>query len=432
MSNKREFDVVVWGASGFTGKLVAEYLLQYYHDKIKFAIAGRDQKKLQSVKDELAKELPRAKELSTLTASLDDDTSLVELAKKTTVLISTVGPYARYGTPVVRACVEAATNYVDITGEVQWSKKMAQLYHEKAAAKGIKIVSCCGFDSIPSDIGTFLVVDYLKKNYQLNCAHATAVFTALKGVASGGTIASMFEMIETTTWEEKKAMRDSYFYQESSTLSSRRDSLSAEEQRQFDEWRVANKYSDTIKPVWVPEVGRYTSPFVMALVNTKVVYRSESLLPELYGTHFQYQEFQGHRSFLLAIFTTFALAVFSFLVMIAPFRALLKKVLPKPGEGPTKEQRDSGFFTLNVVGESVKGPDGKQVQAIAVLKGKKDPGYGLTSRMVSESALCFVLNRDKLSPLSGFLTPASAFGHTLVDRLNSSPSELTLSVSTLT
>ena len=268
----REFDVIVWGATGFTGELVAEYLLRQYEiDRdLRWAIAGRNQDKL----DELRGALDGStNKLQTIVADSFDSESLRNMASRTRVVLTTVGPYALYGSALVEACVDTGTHYCDLAGEVQWIRKMIDQHHDRAAKTGARIVHCCGFDSVPMDIGVWFLQDTAKQRFGQYCDSITLLVKATKGSASGGTVASLVNLIEESRKDRSVAriLVDPY-------------SLNPEGQREGPDQR------DQQGVVYNNDARSWTAPFVMAAVNTKVVRRSHALQGYPYGRDFRYQE----------------------------------------------------------------------------------------------------------------------------------------------
>jgi short subunit dehydrogenase-like uncharacterized protein len=393
----REFDVVVWGATGFTGKLVAEYMLGEYGvgQSLTWAIAGRDVNKLLALKSSLG---AGADELPTILADSFDAEKLQAMVIRSTVIISTVGPYAKYGSALVAACVAAGTHYCDLAGEAQWIRKMIDAHHEEAEKTGAKIVHCCGFDSVPMDIGVWFLQQESRKRYEQHCESITMLVKATKGGPSGGTIASMLNIIQESREDRSiaRVLVDPYGLNP------------ADERSGPDSRDQQNVRLDKIAGAW-------TAPFVMAGINTKVVRRSHALQGYPYGKEFRYHEAvltgRGFSGWLSAKILTISLGAFMVLASFKTTRGLLERfVLPKPGDGPNKEQRENGFFNLRQYGVL---SDGRIIKTR--ITGDRDPGYGSTSKMLSESAIC--LAQDELASGGGVLTPASAMGDALLRRL---------------
>lgn len=388
--NQRKYDVIVWGASGFTGRLVTEYLLGKYgaHGDLRWAIAGRDRSKLEDT----------CSDLPVIIADSFDSRAMQSLAADTRVVLTTVGPYARFGSALVEACVAHGTHYCDLAGEVQWMSRMIDRFQQGAENSGARIVHSCGFDSIPSDIGVWLVQQQAIERHGEPCTEIKLLVRAMKGGASGGTFASMMNAVEESRRDHDIAriLRDPY-------------ALNPEGERCGpDRGDQAGVGFDT-------ETGAWTAPFIMASVNTRIVRRTNVLLDYAYGRDFRYSEAtltgKGPGGWMRSACMTAGLGGFMLASAFGPSRAVLvKKVLPRPGEGPDRQRRESGFFDLRLIG---KLPNGTVIRARVT--GDRDPGYGSTSRMLGESAVC--LATDELSLHGGFWTPASAMGDLLAKRL---------------
>ncbi|MCH9693845.1 MAG: saccharopine dehydrogenase NADP-binding domain-containing protein [Gammaproteobacteria bacterium] len=393
----REFDIVVQGATGFTGNLVAEYLLREYgaNGDIRWAMAGRSKDKLEKVRAGLGED---AGSIELIVADSFNTDALNALAARTRVILTTVGPYALYGSELVAACVANGTHYCDLAGEVQWVRKMIDLHHDEAKRTGARIVHCCGFDSVPMDLGVFFFQQAAKEKYGQYCQSISMFVKATKGTASGGTLASLVNLIKESREDREIARVLVHPY-----------SLNPEGEREGPDRR------DQQKMIYRDEVKSWTAPFVMAAVNTKVVRRSHALAGYPYGKEFRYEE---------AVLTgdgpsgwakgTAMIAMLGSVVLgasFSPTRALLEKfILAKPGEGPDEELQQSGFFNLIQIG---KLPDGTQLRTR--ITGDQDPGYGSTSKMLSECAIC--LAKDDLPTGGGVWTPAAAMGQPLLQRL---------------
>jgi len=392
----REFDVVVWGATGFTGTLVAEYLMRHYGTDrdLRWAIAGRSQDKLDELREALGVD---QEELQTIVADSFDEKTLKDLARRARVVLTTVGPYALYGSALVEACVEAGTHYCDLAGEVQWIRKMIDQHHQRAQETGARIVHCCGFDSVPMDIGVWFLQDAAKQRFGQYCRSITMLVKATKGAASGGTIASIMNILQESRKDRGVAriLVDPY-------------SLNPEGEREGPDKR------DQHRTLYSEDANSWTAPFVMAMVNTKVVRRSHALLGYPYGKNFRYQEAvmtgSGTSGRLKGMAMTAAIGAFMAGGSYSLTRRVLQMFVPDPGEGPDRELQKSGFFTLMQIGEL---PDGTVVRTR--ITGDQDPGYGSTSKMLSECAVC--LAKDELDSPGGVLTPAAAMARPLLGRL---------------
>ena len=397
MERNGDLDIVVYGATGFTGTLVAEYLLRQYGvgKDIKWAIAGRSASKLADLKEQLGE---NAVGLETIVADSSDAEALASIAKRTRVVLTTVGPYAIYGSTLVAACVEAGTDYCDLAGETQWIRKMIDTYHERARETGARIVHCCGFDSVPMDMGVWFLQEAARNSHGAYCKKISLYVKAAKGTASGGTLASMINIIE-----EAKADR------EVARLMANPYALNPEGQREGPDG------SDQKKVIYDDDADSWTAPFVMAGINTRVVRRSHALAGLPYGQDFRYREStltgKGIGGWMKGTLMTLGLGALVLGISLGPTRKLLQRfVLPKPGEGPNRELQRSGFFNLMQIGIL---PDGTTMRTR--ITGDQDPGYGSTSKMLSEAAVC--LAKDALDAQGGCLTPAAALGGKYLARL---------------
>ena len=396
MSN-REFDIIVWGATGFTGALVAEYLLAQYGigNELRWAIAARSEEKLEALRHALG---PEATALPTIIADSFDEQKLHDMAAKTRVVITTVGPYAKYGSALVAACVEQGTHYCDLAGEAQWIRRMIDTHHAAAAKTGARIVHCCGFDSVPMDIGVHFLQRESKRRRGEYCASIVMNVKAMRGTFSGGTMASMMNLV-------KEARAD----REVARVLMNPYGLNPEGERNGPDTgdQRGVKFDET--------AGAWTAPFIMAGINTKVVRRSHALQGYPYGREFRYHEAtmmgKGLTGWISAAAMAGGLGGFVLVASLGPTRRLLERyLLPKPGEGPSREQRENGFFDLRQFG---KLPDGKVIRTR--ITGDRDPGYGSTSKMLAESGVC--LATDDPVSAGGVLTPAAAMGDALLERL---------------
>ena len=384
----RPYDIVLFGATGFTGTLVATYLKENANH-LKWAIAGRNAQKLEDVKRELGLDV------DVRVADGLDVSSLEALVPEARVVCTTAGPFAKYGRALARACARHGTHYCDITGEVPFIRASIDENDDPAKESRARIVHCCGYDSIPFDLGVHMLWDHA--GHDLAWAKAFAAET--KGGFSGGTVASMLHLMEEAG--KDRAMRR--LLADPHALDSGRGG------------KRDPREADQLMPKYDWDLGRWTAPHVMAAINTRVVRRSASLVG--YGDRFTYQEAmsfgRGPVGLALAAAVTGALAGFVAVAQVPILRSFLEsKVLPKPGEGPSKETRDAGYFTTRLV---VRTEDGKQFSG--KVHGDSDPGYGETAKMLGQSALCLAEDEGVLPPRYGVLTPASAMGMTLVERL---------------
>jgi len=399
----RNYDVLLWGATGFTGKLVAEYLMQHHGvgGDLRWALGGRSRPKLEAVRDALAAIDPRARDLPIVTGDSADRASLDRLALDARVVCSTVGPYALHGHELVAACVEAGTDYCDLTGEPQFVRAMIDAHHARAAQTGARIVHCCGYDSIPSDLGTLLAQATATEALGAPCAEVKCFAGESKGGVSGGTAASMVEIMDEATRDAgvRRLLADPY------ALDPGRGEPGPDGQ---DQRGVR----------WDADLASWTGPFVMAAINARVVRRSNALLGYAWGKDFRYREAmsfgRGPKGWVRAAGVTTGLAVGIGAMAVGPVRRLVaRRVAPQPGEGPSKETRDSGFFVTRLVGSTA---DGRAAVKVTV-RGTCDPGYAGTAKMLGESALCLAKDGDRIRTEGGVLTPASCMGMRLVERL---------------
>lgn len=390
----RTYDLILFGASGFTGRLVAEYLFRTYGvaEQLKWAMAGRNPEKLRAVRSTIGNE-----DIPILTADSLDPDSLDALCGQTRVLCTTVGPYAQYGSEVVAACVRQATHYCDLTGEVPWIRRMIDAHHETAQAKKLRIVHCCGFDSIPSEMSVLFLQGEAQKRYGAYCRHIKTGVKAASGGFSGGTIASLLNVLAEAEQDRRlyKMMFNPYGLNP------------ADAQEGPDQ-------PDLRSVVFDPHFKRWISPFLMAPINTRIVRRGHALRGYPYGKDFRYDEFtlsgKGFKGKISGRMYTLVLG----LLMAARPGTLIKKIvqrfLPSPGEGPSEENREKGFWIYDSVGIL---PDDQVLHAR--IKGEGDPGYASTSKMLAEAAVCLAL--DDLPEQYGVTTPAAAMGDKLFQRL---------------
>jgi len=394
MNQSREYDIIVWGASGFTGRLVSEYLFNKYgsNNNLKWAIAGRNSLKLDSIRKEILDNT-----VSIIVADSNDLESLNDMVKKTKVICTTVGPYAKYGSNLVSACVENRTHYCDLAGEVQWIRKMIDKHHEEANNNNTKIVNSCGFDSIPSDLGVYYIQKLAKSSKNQRAKLIEMRVAGAKGGISGGTYKSLSNV-------NKEANKDKEIFK---VVINPYGLNPIGEQEGLDK-------SDLQRIVFDKSSNSWIGPFIMAAINTKIVRRSNALSNYSYGKDFMYNEATLNGKGLLGKIKGYFLAVPIFILMSAKPGSVLKKlidfILPKPGEGPSKKDREAGYYNLRFY---ITLEDGSK--AFAKVIGDMDPGYGSTSKMLAESAIC--LAKDKLPDSGGVLTPSIAMGDALLDRL---------------
>ena len=402
----RELDVVVFGATGFVGRLVAGYLAAQAPDGVRIGLAGRSAERLAEIRSRLG---AAASQWPLLVADSADAGSIAALARAARVVATTVGPYRRLGMPLVDACARAGTDYADLSGEVLFLRESIDRCHDLAAGTGARIVHCCGFDSIPSDLGVLALHEAVRADDAGDLEDTTLVLTAMKGGVSGGTLASgMGQWTEmATSAESRRRVQDPY------ALSPDRPAEPILGDQRDLEWA---RYD--------ADLGIWISPFVMAGLNTRVVRRSNALQNWAYGRRFRYREVTGFGSGRAAVVPAAALAAglksLTAGMAFGPSRALASRLLPVLGEGPSERARRSGFFRMEIHARTSAG-----VRYIGKVEASGDPGYAATSVMLGESALCLALDRDRLPARAGVLTPATAMGDALADRLRTAGQTLT-------
>jgi short subunit dehydrogenase-like uncharacterized protein len=376
-----EFDIVVYGATGFTGKLVAEYLASHYKGdaSLRWAMAGRSKEKLAAVRDEIG----APKDLPLIVADASDPASLKAMVEQTKSVITTVGPYMLYGNELLAACVAAGVDYFDLCGEPTWMRQKIEQHEAAAKKSGSRIVFSCGYDSLPFELGVFCAQEEAKKAFGSMAPRVKGRVREMKGTFSGGTAASMRALFEA-------AARDQ------SLVALLKNPFSLTPGFEGPKQPPGNR------PVYDEELKTWTAPFVMANINTRNVHRSNLLLGHPYGKDFVYDEMvitgPGEQGEAIAK------------KVMAANNKLSGNDVPKPGEGPSKEERESGHYDLLFVAIA---PDGRQARA--VVKGDRDPGYGSTSKMISECAVCLL--RDAADTAPGIWTPGAAMQHKLIKRL---------------
>src|SRR5215813_5169475 len=390
----RPIDVLLYGASGFTGRLTVAELARHAPEGLRWALAGRDRRKLEAARD--AAEGP-SRPAEIFEADSRRPETVEAAVAQASVVASTAGPFAVHGTPVVDACVRHGSHYVDITGETPWVADLIERHHAQAARDGTRIIPFCGFDSVPSDLGTWLVVENLRSR-GTGCADVVSAFR-LRGGFNGGTVASMIEL-----FESGQARRSGHPF------------LLSVPGRQRVSREEFQRHRDPRGVRWSPELRRWLAPFVMAMVNTRVVRRSAMLAAEAgapYGASFAYREFMAARSRTQAGLITVGLAGAQ-LALASPLRSLLRRVVPA-GTGPSEETRRNGFFRCDLAGT---GEDGQR--AFGLVKDRGDPGNAVTVKIVCESALALAVDGARLPggpARGGVLTPATGLGQVLVERL---------------
>lgn len=376
--SEREYELIVYGSTGYTGRLVAEYLHSEYGDDLNWAMAGRSMDKLTAVRAEMG--LPDSVDL--IVADSSDPDSLSSMCVRTKAVITTVGPYQLYGEPLVQACVDTGTDYVDLSGEPAWMVDTIERYHAKAKETGARIVHSCGFDSIPFDMGVYMLQREARAKNGKPYARVRGRVRKMQGTFSGGTAASLGQ----TMVRAKKEPHILEWLKDPFSLSG-----------DFSGPRQPTGH----KPIEEPDLGSWSAPFIMAAINTKNIHRSNALLNHAYGEDFTYDEMMftgpGEKGEAAA----------KFVATQDPFG----KNPPKPGEGPTKEEREAGFYEAAFYGG--EGDD----MMVCVVTGDKDPGYGSTSKMISEAALCLTRDVGRDMTPGGVYTSAPAMGAALIERL---------------
>ena len=375
-----DFDIIVYGATGYTGRLVAEYLDQHYggrDDAPKWAMAGRSQEKLEAVRDEIG----APADTPLVVANADDPADLEVMCARTKVVLTTVGPYQLYGDKLVAACVKTGTDYADLCGEPAWMAEKIAEHNEAAKASGARICFSSGFDSIPFDLGVFMTQKAAKERFGASSSKIRGRVRAMAGTFSGGTAASLGATMKATA-------------KNPTLINTLRNPFA------LTEGTEGPSQPTGMIPIYEPDLDKWAAPFVMAPINTKNVHRTNFLLGHPYGQDFQYDEMMltspgeaGKKMAEAAVE-----------MMKNPFGAKP----PKPGEGPSQEERENGFYDVLFVAD---GPDGESLHL--GVKGKYDPGYGSTSRMLTETGIA-LLHSDAEG---GIGTPGAFLGERLVDRL---------------
>ena len=377
--SSREFGVVVYGATGYTGRLVCEYLNKQYgvNGDVKWAMAGRSEEKLKQVRDEMG--IPA--EVPFVVADANNADSVKAMVESTQVVLTTVGPYQKYGSDLVRVCSETGTDYVDLCGEPAWMHEMIAAHGETAKASGARIVFSCGFDSVPFDLGVHFLQSAAIEKLGKPLSRVKGRVRAMKGTFSGGTL-------ESFRLTMKAAAKNPELIKVLTNPFSLSESFKGPQQ------------PSGMAPIFDEDLNSWSAPFVMATINTKNIHRSNFLLSHQYGDNFVYDEMMltgsGDKGEAMA-------------KAVAEDKSMANDPM-QPGEGPSKEERETGFYDVLFAGSNDSGE-----RLMASVKGDKDPGYGSTCKMISESAICLLKNLDAAS--GGIWTPASALGDLLIDRL---------------
>lgn len=399
----REFDIVIYGATGFVGKLTAEYLAKA-GGPARIALAGRSPERLAAVRATLGE---GAADWPIVPADASSPASLKEMAARTRVVVTTVGPYTRYGLPLVAACAEAGTDYADLTGEAMFVRRSIDDYHKQAIDTGARIVHACGFDSVPSDMTVYALYRRARQDGAGELLDTSYVLRDFSGGVSGGTIASMTEVMRaaSTDPDVRTLLEDPY------TLSQDRGAEPEFGPQPDLPWRRGRDIAPELAGVWA-------GGFVMAPYNTRIVRRSNALLDYAYGRRFRYAEYMGTGrsitapaiSALTTAVTAGSAALGYRLFRFLP-RALVDRLVPKPGTGPSEEVRENGYYRVETYTTTTTG-----ARYVATMSQTGDPGYKATAAMLGECGLALALDRDELPELYGVLTPAAAMGDALLVR----------------
>lgn len=396
MSLAKKYDVILYGASGFTGKQTVKYFMDNAPETLNWAIAGRNEAKLKAVKNELE---TSQKQIDIIVADSRDSKAIESLVQQTRIVLTTAGPFSWYGELLIANCAKHGVDYLDITGEVLFSYDMMKKHEGKAKASGAKIISFCGFDSVPFDIGSFAVTQYIEKTLNKKTKSIDAFISANGGFLNGGTYITVLEGLET---KRTKELNDPSLLvlNNSSGINILPD-------------RNTFFYESSIK--------KWVATFPMAIINTRVVNRSASLYSSIekqYGDKFEYREWMQLGSFwnpLAAIIVANSLKIGPLLKYIPGAVSLLRKIGPSASDGPSEKVMDNGFYSVKFKGIA---EDGTQVNGN--FSGKGDPNNRATVMFACESALSLALHREELPggpERSGFITPAFALGNVLMQRL---------------
>ncbi len=390
----KTFDIVVYGATSFVGQIMTRYMHEQFADgSIRWAIAGRSKDKLDKLSAETGLE-----GIEIIVADAGDEAALQAMCARTKVVVSTVGPYALYGDTLVKVCATSGTHYCDLTGEPQWIRRMQERHSDDAKKSGAWIVHCCGFDSIPSDLGVHYLQRHAAQTFGGTCNRIDMRVAKLKGGASGGTIASMINMVKEASSDPalRRQLQDPY-------------SLCPPDHGFTVRQRNVKMSYDEAYQSWI-------APFIMAAINSRVVHRSNALSGKSYGADFLYEEAmatgRGGGGKRAARAVSFGMSALMVALALAPLRWLLQSfVLPKPGEGPSEQQQLHGGYDLVFLGTTPEGD-----KARCRVTGDRDPGYGSTAKMLAQAAACLAKDVPDSTP-GGFWTPATLMGDQLIERL---------------
>ena len=394
-----DLDLALFGATGFTGKLVAKYLAEHAPEDTRVGLAGRSEEKLRGVRSELP---ARASEWPLIVADKSDPASLKKLAEGTRVVVTTVGPYAKGGLALVEACARAGTHYADLAGEVLFMRDSIDAYDAVAKESGARIVHASGFDSIPSDLGVLVLREKVRADGDGDLEDTTFMVVGASGGLSGGTFESLLGQVDEAKADPDRARVSADPYALSPDRSAEPD-LGDER-----DLRTVKRDSD---------LGAWLAPFMMAGINTRVVRRSNALQNWDYGRKFRYREVMGFRtsnpaSPAIAAGVTAGLGGMMAGLSFGPTRAVITKILPSAGEGPSEKARERGFYKIEIHARTSTG-----ARYVCRVTGQGDPGYKATSALIGEAGLCLALDGDRLPDRAGVLTPATAMGMPLVERL---------------
>ncbi len=405
---RRELDLVLFGATGFVGRLTAGYLAEHAPDGLRIGLAGRSGERLEGVRRGLGR---RAAGWPLLVADATDETAVTDLARRTRLVATTVGPYRRFGTALVAACAREGSDYCDLTGEILFARDSIDANHDAAVRSHARIVHSCGFDSIPSDLGVLVTARRAAADDEGTLGETTLYVRSMRGWFSGGTIDSLrqqaLELSASPAARERA--RDSY------ALSPARGDEPPSRNRPATPPGPLDQALARLPVGRAPETGRFTAPFFMASYNTRVVRRSNALTGWSYGRDFRYREVTdtgaGPVGAATALAWSLGLGALAGGMMLGPTRAVLDRVLPAPGEGPSEEVMRTGRFVMDIRTTTTSGAHYRTRFAAEM-----DPGYSGTAVMLGESALALALD-DDLPDAAGVLTPATGIGMPLVDRL---------------
>jgi short subunit dehydrogenase-like uncharacterized protein len=410
--SRREHDLVVFGATGFVGRLLSAYLAEHAPPGTRIALAGRSRERLEEVRAGLP---GGARDWPVVVADAADTDAVTALAASTTAVATTVGPYLKYGVPLALACAEAGTHYADLTGEVLFVRRLVDEAHATALATGARVVTACGYDSIPSDLGVLMLHERARADGAGDLLDTTLLSRA-RGSLSGGTIDTSRTQVDAVRADRRlaKVLFDPY-------------ALSPDRSAEPD----LGKQRDPSTVFVEPETGQWVGPFIMAQFNSRIVRRSNALLGHAYGRRFRYRELsafgRGFRGRRRATVFSAGLGLALKAVANPRTRPVFDRLAPKPGEGPSEASRAAGWFRMEVRTTTASGR-----RYLATVGAQGDPGYAATAVMLGEAALCLALDGDRLPPAAGVLTPATAMGDVLVERLRARDFRMTVEELTAT